>query len=73
MYTCCTLLCILLLCVACYHKYRITLWPVTINTVLPCDPFTTDTVIPTFGTFEVKLVKTGSLNLGISLNGELCL
>ncbi len=29
-----------------------------------------DAVVPTAGTFEVTLVKTASLNLGITVNGE---
>ncbi len=29
-----------------------------------------DAVVPTAGTFEVTLVKTASLNLGITINGE---
>ncbi len=29
-----------------------------------------DTVVPTSGSFEVKLVKTPSLNLGIAINGS---
>ena len=31
--------------------------------------FLTDAVVPTSGTFEVKMVKTPSLNLGITING----
>ena len=30
----------------------------------------TDTIVPTSGTFEVKMVKTQSLNLGITINGK---
>ena len=29
-----------------------------------------DAIVPTSGTFEVTLVKTASLNLGITINGE---